>query len=95
MEKIIGINEARPRLSALMEALDSPVIITVNSEPRGVLVRYDEYARLVKAEQENKRLILQLAVEKARLQAAEKGLAAEDVNREIKEYREFRRSRGR
>jgi|AGTN01.1.fsa_nt_gi prevent-host-death family protein len=45
METIIGINEARPRLSALIDS-DRPVIITVNSEPKSVLVNYAEYLRL-------------------------------------------------
>ena len=42
MEKIIGINEARPKLSSIIETLDKPIIITVNSEPKSVLIRYDE-----------------------------------------------------
>lgn len=93
MEKIIGINEARPKLSSIIEALDKPVIITVNSEPKSVLLRYDEYIRLAKAEKENKRLSLKLALEKARKQASEAEISEDDVFKEIADYRKAKRGR--
>ncbi|MBM7855104.1 antitoxin YefM [Desulfohalotomaculum tongense] len=93
MEKIIGINEARPKLSSLIETLDKPVIITVNSEPKSVLLRYDEYIRLYKAEKENKQLVLKLAVEKARGQAEDAGLTECDVAKEIANYRKAKRGK--
>ncbi|MCL5781337.1 hypothetical protein P378_01410 [Desulforamulus profundi] len=93
MEKIIGINEARPKLSSIIEVLDKPVIITVNSEPKSVLLRYDEYIRLAKAEKENKRLSLKLALEKARKQASEAEISEDDVFKEIADYRKAKRGR--
>lgn len=87
MEKIIGINDARQKLSSIVEVLDKPVIITINSEPRSVLMRYDEYLRLAKAEKENKRLALKLAVEKARAQATVGDITEADVSEEIMNYR--------
>lgn len=93
MEKIIGINDARLKLSSIVEVLDKPVIITINSEPRSVLLRYDEYLRLAKAEKENKRLALKLAVEKIRAQAAAENITEEDVSKEITNYRKGKRSR--
>lgn len=87
MEKIVGIDEARIMLSSIIEKLDNPVVITVKSEPKSVLMRYDEYIRLAKAEKENKRLSLKLAVEKARGQAENTGVTQEDVSIEITNYR--------
>jgi len=91
MEKIIGINEARPKLSFIIESLDKPVIITVNSEPKSVLMRYDEYLRLSNAESEIKRLSLQLAVEKARSQSKDAGITEANIAEEIAEYRKSKR----
>lgn len=91
MEKIIGINEVRPKLSSIIEVLDNPVIITVNSEPKSVLLKYDEYVRLTKAEKENKRLSLRLALEKARKQAEVSDITQEDVAKEIADFRRSKR----
>lgn len=93
MEKIIGINDVRPKLSSIIEVLDNPVIITVNSEPKSVLLRYDEYLRLSKAEKENKRLSLKLAVEKARGQAKDAGITEDDILKEIADHRSAKRGR--
>ncbi|MBF7084641.1 type II toxin-antitoxin system Phd/YefM family antitoxin [Desulfallas sp. Bu1-1] len=87
MEKIIGINEARPKLSSIIEALDKPIIITVNSEPKSVLMRYDEYLRLSKVEQENKRLALKLALEKLRGREKDTDISETDISKEIMNYR--------
>lgn len=91
MEKIIGINDARPKLSSIIENLSQPIIITVNSEPKSVLIRYDEYLRLSKIEQENKRLTLKLAIEKVRGWEKDMGITEADISKEIAEYRKTRR----
>ena len=91
MEKIIGINDARPKLSSIIENLSQPIIITVNSEPRSVLIRYDEYLRLSKIEQENKRLALKLAIEKVRGWEKDAGITEADISKEISEYRRTKR----
>ena len=93
MEKIIGINEARPKLSSIIETLDKPVIITVNSEPRSVLIKYDDFIRLSKVEDENKRLALKLSLERVRSQARDKEISEKDISKEIAEYRSSKKSR--
>ena len=93
MQKIIGINEARPKLSSIIENLDKPVIITVNSEPKSVLLRYDEYRRLSKVEDENKRLALKLVLERVRNQSKDDEISEEDISKEIAAYRSTKRSR--
>lgn len=92
MEKIIGINEARPKLSSIIETLDKPIIITVNSEPKSVLIRYDEYLRLSKVEQENKRLALKLALEKVRIRGIDAGITEADISKEIVNHRKSKRA---
>lgn len=91
MERIIGINEARPKLSVLIENMDKPVIITINSEPKSVLLSYDQYIRLAEAEKNTKRLALQLAVEKARCQAQGSEINEEDILKEIRAHRAAKR----
>lgn len=91
MERIIGINEARPKLSVLIENMDKPVIITINSEPKSVLLSYDQYIRLAEAEKNTKRLALQLAVEKARCQAHGSEINEEDISKEIRAHRAAKR----
>lgn len=94
MERIIGINDARPKLTSLIESLASgatPVIITVNSEPKSVLINYEEYCRLREAEKGYKRLTLKLAIEKARAKAKNSGLTEEDVLKEIRAVRDIKR----
>jgi len=93
VENIVGINEVRPKLTFLLEALgegDAPYIITVKSEPKGVLISYDEYRRLRQVEQEQKRLSLTLAMERIRTKAQAAGLKEADVALEIEEDRKGR-----
>jgi prevent-host-death family protein len=90
MERIMGINEARPKLTAIIESLADgaePIIITVNSEPRSVLIDYEEYRRLQDSEKEYKKLSLKLALEKIRSKAGEAGLTESDVSAELKTVR--------
>ncbi|MDD3653999.1 MAG: type II toxin-antitoxin system Phd/YefM family antitoxin [Desulfotomaculaceae bacterium] len=90
MENIIGINEARPKLTSLIESLAkgaSPVVLTVNSEPKSVLLNYEEYKRLRQAEKECKRLSLKLALEKARANATANGITENDVLEEVRSIR--------
>lgn len=94
MERIIGINDARPKLTSLIDSLtngDAPVIITVNSEPRSVMINYEEYRRLQETEKEYKKLSLRLAVDKIRAKARESGLTEEDVMNEIRAVRSTKR----
>lgn len=93
MENILGINEVRPKLTFLLETLgqgDQPYIITVKSEPKGVLMSYAEYRRLRQAEQEQKRLALQLALEKVRTKTAQAGLTEADIANEVDAVRKGR-----
>jgi len=90
MERIIGINEARPKLTSIIESLangDNPVILTINSEPKSILLSYDEYRRLREVEKECKRLTLKLALGKIRLNAKEANITERDVLEEIQAVR--------
>lgn len=90
MERIMGINDARPKLTAIIESLAEgadPVIITVNSEPKSVLIDYEEYRRLQDSEKQYKKLSLKMALEKIRKKAGEEGLTEDDVAVEIKAVR--------
>ncbi|APC07767.1 hypothetisches protein [Moorella thermoacetica] len=90
MERIAGINEVRPKLTSFIESLknDSPVVITINSEPKAVLLDYEKYRLLQKTAEENKRLALKASLAKIRARAATNGFTQADVEKEIKEYRE-------
>ncbi len=91
MERIAGINEARPKLTQLINSLaseKSPVIITVNSEPKAVLVDYGEYRALVKAREDIKRLTIKLALAEMRCRGGAAGIDDETIAQEIKAYRE-------
>lgn len=94
MERIIGINDARPKLTSLIESLadgDNPVILTINSEPKSVLLNYEDYLRLREAEKECKRLALKLALEKIRANAKEAGITEQDVLEEVRAVRNLKR----
>ncbi|MFZ5652537.1 MAG: type II toxin-antitoxin system prevent-host-death family antitoxin [Bacillota bacterium] len=96
MERIIGINDARPKLTHLIDSLmegAEPVIITVNSEPKSVLISYEEYRRLQETEKEYKKLSLKLAIEKIRAKARESGLTEEDVMNEVRAVRNSKRGK--
>ncbi|OPX88189.1 MAG: hypothetical protein A4E53_02135 [Pelotomaculum sp. PtaB.Bin104] len=94
MERIIGINDARPKLTSLIESLAggaSPVILTVNSEPKSVLLNYEEYRRLREVEKECKRLALKLAIKKARSSAKKANITEQDVLEEVQAVRNLKR----
>lgn len=49
VERILGINEVRPRLTRILDELEAggeAVIITAKSQPRGVLLSFVEYREL-------------------------------------------------
>ena len=82
METIIGIHEARPKLSSLIDS-GKPVIITVNSEPKSVLVKYEEYIRLKQADKYSKQIILKQTIDIIRNRAKKEGLLEKDIAGEI------------
>ncbi|MEW6727677.1 MAG: type II toxin-antitoxin system Phd/YefM family antitoxin [Bacillota bacterium] len=90
MERIAGINDLRPKLSHYLDSLargEPPVVITVNSEPRAVLISCDEYLALRRAGEENKRMALKLALADLRARAAEAGVAETDIEEEVRAFR--------
>jgi len=90
MERIIGINDARPRLTSIIESLSTgaePVILTVNSEPKSVLLNYEEYRRLRRVEKNCRRLALQLALQKIRSRSREENITEHDVLEEVQSVR--------
>lgn len=93
MDRIVGINDLRPRLSVLLESLargEPPIVITVNSEAKGVLLSCEEYGALRRAAEENKRLALRLAVANLRSRGAAAGISEEVVEAEVRSSRASR-----
>ncbi|MGQ9511700.1 type II toxin-antitoxin system Phd/YefM family antitoxin [Thermodesulfitimonas sp.] len=90
MERIAGINEIRPKLSQFLDSLargEPPVVITVNSEPKAVLISCEEYRALRRAVEENKRMALKLALADLRARAARAGITEVDVEEEVRAFR--------
>ncbi|MDI6710460.1 MAG: type II toxin-antitoxin system Phd/YefM family antitoxin [Bacillota bacterium] len=90
MERIAGINDIRPKLSHFLDSLargEPPVVITVNSEPRAVLISCDEYLALRRAGEENKRMALKLALADLRARAADAGITETDIDEEVRAFR--------
>lgn len=82
METIIGIHEAGQKLSALI-ASGKSIIITVNSEPKSVLVTYEEYIRLKQADQYSRQMALKQRINIIRDRAKAEGLTEKDITGEI------------
>lgn len=90
MERIAGVNDLRPKLSYYLESVargEPPVVITVNSEPKAVLVAADEYLALRRAGDDNKRMALKLALADIRCRATDGGIGEADVDKEIRAFR--------
>lgn len=90
MEWIAGINDIRPRLSYFLDSVargEPSVVITVNSEPKAVLISCEEYRTLRRAAEENKRIALELALADLRARAAGSGIAEGDVEEEVRAFR--------
>ncbi len=95
MERILGVNEVRPRLTRLLDEIErggEPVVIMAKSKPRGVLVSYGEYRALRSLADKAKRDWLEETVSRFRARGEAAGLTEEDVRREIEDTR---RARGR
>jgi len=94
MERIVGINDARSKLTSLIESLadgGNPVILTINSEPKSVLLNYEEYRRLRETEKECKRLALKLTLERIRANAKEANITEREVQEEVRAVRKLKR----
>lgn len=90
MERVTGINDLRPKLSFYLDSLakgEPPVLITVNSEAKAVLISCAEYQALRKAGDDNKRMALKLALADLRARAAGAGVTETDIDREIRAFR--------
>ncbi|WP_334111204.1 type II toxin-antitoxin system Phd/YefM family antitoxin [Thermodesulfitimonas autotrophica] len=90
MERIAGVNDIRPKLSYFLDSVargEPPVVITINSEPKAVLVSCEEYRALRRAVEENKRMALKLALADLRIRAASSGITEGDVEKEIQAFR--------
>jgi len=93
MDRIVGINDLRPKLSVLLESLgkgEPPIVITVNSEAKGVLLSCEEYGELRRAADASKRLALKLAVANLRSRGVAAGISEEVVEEEIRRSRASR-----
>jgi len=93
MVRIVGINDLRPRLSVLLESLakgEPPIVITVNSEAKGVLLSCEEYGALMRTAEANKRLALKLAVANLRSRGVAAGISEEVIAEEVRGSRAAR-----
>ncbi|ACX53257.1 prevent-host-death family protein (plasmid) [Ammonifex degensii KC4] len=89
MERIIGVDQLRPRLGEYVERAEGGEvwIIALRSKPRGVLIGYSRYEELKRLAERAKQLELKIALDEMRQRGEEAGLTEEDVLKEIEEVR--------
>jgi prevent-host-death family protein len=91
MEKIVGVNELRPKLTQILNQLETgedAFIVVSNSTPKAVLLRYEDYITLKEQSKERQRLALRLAF--ITIGARAEDLTETDVEQEIADYRRGR-----
>lgn len=94
LERVMGVDEVRPRLGAILEEVDErgeAVVITSRSKPRGVLVPYRQYLSMREAAERAKRALVREMLEAVRGRAEKAGLSEEDVAQEVRAVRRARR----
>lgn len=94
MERILGINEVRPRLTRILDELEAggeAVIITAKSQPRGVLLSFVEYRELKSLAGKIKEQWLEETLRRFRERGEAAGLTEDDVRGEIEVVRRARR----
>lgn len=94
MERIVGINEVRPRLTKLLDELaegGEAIVITAKSQPRGVLLSYAEYRELKTLAGKVKGQWLEETIGRFQERGEAAGLTERDVQKEIEAVRRARR----
>lgn len=88
-EKILGIDQLRPRLGQYIEEVEQGevIIITSRSSPRGVLISYQAYEELKRLSERVKQAELKTALDEVRRKGETSGLSEKDVQAEIEEVR--------
>jgi len=88
-EKILGIDQLRPRLGQYIEEVEQGgvVIITSRSSPKGVLIGYQAYEDLKRLSERVKQAELKVALDEVRRKGETSGLSEKDVQDEIEEVR--------
>ncbi|MDH7577533.1 MAG: type II toxin-antitoxin system Phd/YefM family antitoxin [Bacillota bacterium] len=89
MERVIGVDQLRPRLGEYVErAEDGEVwVIASRSKPKGVLIGYSQYEELKQLAEKAKQLELKIILDEMRQRGEEAGLTEGDVLKEIEEVR--------
>ncbi len=89
MEKILGIDQLRPRLGKYLDEVEKGniFIITSRSNPKGVLISYAEYEELKNQSEKARQAEIKATIDKVRERAEEAGYSEKDVQAEIDEVR--------
>jgi len=89
MEKIIGVDQLRPRLGEYLEEVDKGevLIITYRSNPKGVILSYKQYEQFKKIQEKLKMLELKNLIDEVREKAATYEISDEEILKEIEEAR--------
>lgn len=89
MEKMVDIKVIRPRLGEYLKQAEKGevIIVTSDSEPKGVIIGYDMYNEMKAMAEKAKRLELAQIVNSFRTRAEKAGLTENDVLKEIEELR--------
>lgn len=89
MEKVIGVNELRPKLGKYLDEAEKgeTFVISSRSKLKGVLLGYSKYRELKELTEKAKRLEVSLMVNKFRDRASKAGLTEADVEEEIEKTR--------
>lgn len=93
MEKVIGVDQIRPRLGEYVNRAEKGEVwvITSRSMPKGVLIGYSRYEELKRLAERAKQLELKAMLDEMRVRAEESGLTEKDVFREIEAVRKCER----
>ncbi|BAF58583.1 hypothetical protein PTH_0402 [Pelotomaculum thermopropionicum SI] len=89
MEKIIGVDQLRPRLGEYVDQAEKGevVIISSRSKPKSVLIGYSFYEELKRLAEKARQLELKAILDGMRQRGEEAGITEEDVLAEIEEVR--------
>ncbi|NYE57723.1 type II toxin-antitoxin system Phd/YefM family antitoxin [Carboxydothermus ferrireducens] len=89
MEKIIGVDQLRPRLGEYLEEIEKGdvIVITYRSAPKGVIMSYRQYEQLKKVQEKVKMMELKTMLEEVREKAANYEISEEEVLKEIEDVR--------
>lgn len=89
MERIIGVDQLRPRLGEYLKRVEEGEVwvIASRSKPKGVLMGYPQYEELKQLAEKARQLELKFVLDEMRQRGEEAELTEADVLKEIEEVR--------